>query len=466
MKNKSHNILLINPWIHDFAAFDLWAKPLGLLYIGSTLQHFDYNVQLIDCLYNYGYPHKEHQYGKKSFYSEQIDKPFIFNDIPRTFKRYGIPQDEFRLRLKDVPTPFMICVTSHMTYWYPGVFEAIGIIKSIFPSVPVVLGGIYATLCREHAVKNSGADYVIAGAGELEVLKLADNLSCKKRDYRNVREWVEDGMIPAYELYPQLDSVSVITSRGCPYRCSYCASFLFESKFIFRRPENVVAELESYVKGWGIKDLAFFDDALLVDPQRHIIPILELLISKEIRTRFHTPNGIHPKYINRQLARLLRMAGFQTIRLGFEGTSTAVQRASKNKVSCRELETALHYLHEVEDDFGVFNGHSDSTWDIGIYLLVGMPGQTVDEVVEAIKYIHGLGAKIKLAEYSPVPGTEEFRDASRLCPLVVDEPLSHNKSTFATVGMGVDYGIFDEVKATAKRLNAGLRTSREHYEFS
>lgn len=324
MKEKIHNILLINPWIHDFAAFDLWIKPLGLLYVGSTLQHFGYKVHLIDCLYNYGYPHKERQYGTKSFYSEQIEKPSIFNNIPRTYKRYGIPQDEFRDRLKDVPTPSIVCVTSHMTYWYPGVFEVIKIIKSTFPSVPIVLGGIYATLCHDHAVKNSGADYVIEGTGELKVLKLADNISGNNRDYGNAREWVADKMVPAYELYPDLDSVSVITSRGCPYRCSYCASFLFESKFTFRQPEKVVAELERYVKGLGVKDIAFFDDALLVDPRRHIIPILELLIKKEIHARFHTPNGIHPKYINRKLARLLRMSGFKTIRLGFEGTSTAV----------------------------------------------------------------------------------------------------------------------------------------------
>ena len=314
MRDKSNNILLINPWIHDFAAFDLWAKPLGLLYVGSTLLQFGYDAHLIDCLYNYGYPYKERKFGKKSFYSEQIDKPSIFNNIPRTFKRYGIPRDEFRRRLKDVSTPFMICVTSHMTYWYPGVFEAIGIIKSIFPSVPVVLGGIYATLCHEHAVKNSGADYVIEGAGELEVLKLADNLSGNSRDYGIVRKWVEDEMVPAYELYPELDSVSVITSRGCPYRCSYCASFLFESKFTLRRPEHIVAELESYVKGYGVADIAFFDDALLMDPQRHIIPILELLIKKGICVRLHTPNGVHAKYIDQQLARLLRVSGFRTIR--------------------------------------------------------------------------------------------------------------------------------------------------------
>jgi radical SAM superfamily enzyme YgiQ (UPF0313 family) len=224
--------------------------------------------------------------------------------------------------------------------------------------------------------------------------------------------------------------------------------------------------LESYVKGWGVKDIAFFDDALLMDPQRHIIPILELLIKKESCARLHTPNGVHAKYINQQLARLLRMSGFRTIRLGFEGTSTALQKASKNKVSCRELESALHHLREAEDETCAVNDHNGPTWDIGIYLLIGMPGQTIDEVVESIEYINGLGAKIKLAEYSPVPGTEEFREASRLYPQVVDEPLSHNKSTFATAGMGVDYGTFDEVKVMAKRLNASLRNSRKHHELS
>ena len=447
---------MINPWIHDFTAFDLWAKPLGLLYVGSTLQHYGYKVHLIDCLHNDGNILKERRYGKKSFYSEPIEKPLIFHNIPRTFKRYGIPRDEFRRRLKDVPAPFMICITSHMTYWYPGVFEVIEIIKTIFPSVPVVLGGIYATLCHEHAIKKSGADYVIGGGGEIEVLKLADTLSGNNRNYGDVREWVEDEMVPAYNLYPELDSVSVITSRGCPYRCSYCASFLLGSRFTLRYPEHVAAELESYDKGWGVKDIAFFDDAVLVDPQRHIIPILELLVEKEVCTRLHTPNGVHPKYIDQKLARLFRVSGFRTIRLGFEGTSTAVQKASKNKVSCNELETALHHLREAEYDPDLDNVHNDSNWDIGIYLLIGMPGQTVDDVVEAIEYINRLGAKIKLAEYSPVPGTEEFQDASRLYPLVADEPLSHNKSTFATVGMGVDYGTFDEVKAMAKRLNAGL----------
>ncbi len=456
MRDKISNILLVNPWIHDFTAFNLWAKPLGLLYVGSALQHFGYRVFMIDCLHDYEYPYKQQRYGKRSFYSQKINKPSIFKDIPRTFKRYGMPQDEFVSKLKCIESPIMVCVTSHMTYWYPGVFETIDIIKTILPSVPVVLGGTYATLCRKHAVENSEADYVIEGAGELEVLKLADNLRDIKRDYDHVIEWIGNEMVPAYELYTKLDSVSVITSRGCPYRCSYCASYLFESKFRFRRPEKVVDEIENYVKSMGINDIAFFDDALLVDAERHIIPILEMLIKKKIHMRFHTPNGLHPKYIDSKMARLLLMSGFRTIRMGFEGTSTTVQKASKNKVSYQDLESALGYLRKAEEDSDICSKNNKSSWDVGVYILIGMPRQTVDEVVDSIEYINRLGAKIKLAEYSPVPGTDEFQNASMLCQEVISEPLSHNKSTFAPVGMGVDYKTFDEVKAMAKRLNAGL----------
>jgi hypothetical protein len=59
--------------------------------------------------------------------------------------------------------PDVIFVTSVVTYWYSGVFEVIGEVKRVFPQTPVILGGIYATVCQEHAVQHSGADHVVSG---------------------------------------------------------------------------------------------------------------------------------------------------------------------------------------------------------------------------------------------------------------------------------------------------------------
>ena len=212
-----HNILLINPWIHDFTAFNLWSKPIGLLHIASTLQHSGYKVHLIDCLHNYEYPLKQRSYGTSNFFTQEIEKPLIFKDVPRRFKRYGISPDEFLSKLNGLPVPLLVCITSHMTYWYPGVFETIRVVKNAFPAVPIALGGINAGLCHKHAKDNSGADYVVKGPGEFEVLKLADNLSGKKRNYGQFEAWSEDKALPAYELYDRLNSVSMLTSRGCPF---------------------------------------------------------------------------------------------------------------------------------------------------------------------------------------------------------------------------------------------------------
>ncbi len=217
-----------------------------------------------------------------------------------------------------------------------------------------------------------------------------------------------------------------------------------------------MAEIERYVTTMGISDVAFYDDALLVNPEKHIIPILELLINKRLHARYHTPNGIHPKYINLPLARLLWKAGFRTLRLGFEGASNSIQMASRYKVNNHDLESALDSLRKVNINMNKSNGNKDSAWDVGVYVLVGLPGQTVNEVTEAIEFVNKSGVKIKLAEFSPVPGTEEFQKASRLYPQIEHEPLSHNKSTFATHGMGIDYKTFDELKSMAKRLNANL----------
>jgi radical SAM superfamily enzyme YgiQ (UPF0313 family) len=359
-----------------------------------------------------------------------------------------------------------------MTYWYTGVFETIRMVKSVFPSVPVVLGGIYATLCYEHAKALSRADYVVKGPGELEVLRLADVIASEAKQSRLLRgfaprndtsrassttttTWdknssevypLEEDIIPAYELYPKPDSVSMLTSRGCPFRCTYCASYLLGPIFKRRRPHNVVEEIEYYVNTLGVKDIAFYDDALLVDPASHIIPILELLIEKDIKARLHTPNGLHARYIDPALARMLWRAGFKTLRLGFESSSPSRQRDSSNKVNNQELKRAIFNLKTAGYD----------PKDIGVYLLIGLPDQSPEEVLEDMHLVHSLGARVKLAEYSPIPGTQEFQRTVRRRPEIEQEPLTHNRVTFPLSDTPEDYRAWERLKTNARFLNSLL----------
>ena len=453
----AYNILLINPWIHDFTAFNLWAKPLGLLYIASTLNYFGYKVDFVDSLnYDGEYINEKRRNGTGPLFFQEIEKPNIFNKVPRRFKRYGMPINIFRHKLRQFAEPLLICVTSHMTYWYPGVFETIEIVKDVFKSAPVVLGGIYATICYEHAKEKSKADYIVTGEGELQVLKLADSLSGQKRNYHFVEMVIEKEIFPAYELYSKLDSVSIITSRGCPFRCTYCASSILNKRFLLRDTDIVVKEIENIVKKLKVKDIAFYDDALFVNSEKHIIPILKALITKKLPIRFHTPNGIHPRYITNDIVNLLWLAGFRTLRLSFEGLSSRVKVASNNKVSVSDIETVMDFLRKNSAPINKPELTRDLQWDIGVYILLGLPGQSCEEVLDSMEFINKIGAKIKIAEYSPVPGTEEFQKALQLSQDLSEEPLMHNKSYFTTIGMNIDYKTFQELKFTAKRLNSEL----------
>jgi len=153
-------VLLVNPWIYDFAAYDYGIKPVGLLRIASHLR-LKCDVFLIDCLS--GCARSKQESGFSKIRKERIEKPQIVKGIQRPYFRYGISPDGLKAKLARLIEPNAIYVTSGMTYWYPGVQQTIRIVREVFPKVPITLGGIYATLCPEHAYNASGADHIWSG---------------------------------------------------------------------------------------------------------------------------------------------------------------------------------------------------------------------------------------------------------------------------------------------------------------
>ena len=183
--SKAPFVLLINPWITDFAAHDLWSKPMGLLVLASLLREGGCGVELIDCLdrrdpFTNSHPEilpgRDKKFGTGKYPRMQLQKPAPYADSPRYFYRHGIHPESFRRKLLEIEKPDLIWVTSIMTYWYPGVLEAVRIVREIFPGVPVWLGGIYAGLCTGHAEKHSGADLVIT-AGVSSLPKMISDLT-------------------------------------------------------------------------------------------------------------------------------------------------------------------------------------------------------------------------------------------------------------------------------------------------
>ena len=420
--------ILINPWIYDFAAYDLWSKPLGLLALAGFLRSRGCKIHLIDCL-DIHHPAMTRRsslkkpirrtYGTGKFWREKITKPPPLKHILRSYSRYGISRQAFVKDLKAVKKPAAILVTSLMTYWYPGVHEAISLAKKTYPNTPVILGGIYARLCRDHALRFSGADSVVKQGDPahpefvLSVLEEFDisvdgTLKDKNEPY-----------YPTFDLYRKIEYVCLSTSFGCPFRCQYCASHFLNPKFSQRDPHHVLEEVLYWHKNYGIKDFAFYDDALLLHSDSHLSVFLEELIRMNLGLRFHTPNALHVREITREIVGLLQRAGFRTIRLGLETSDLEMHEDLDKKISEGEFERAVYHLKEA--------GFSKK--QIGAYILMGLPGQSVESVMNTIRFVAGTGATPYLAEYSPLPHTPMWEKAVASSDYdLTSEPLFHNNT--------------------------------------
>jgi radical SAM superfamily enzyme YgiQ (UPF0313 family) len=440
----SRPILLVNPWIHDFSAYDLWMKPLGLLYLGSILRSKGFEVILLDCVGFHSLPEsftkdlplpKSRAFGRSHFLKEVIPKPPALKNIPRNFRRYGLPPGVIKNYLASLPRPGLVLVTSLMTYWYPGVAETIDFLRRNIPGTPIFLGGIYATLCTEHAQIHSGADRVLAGPWDVEKGRIISGAFDRRID------WGEGGFAdwpyPGFDLYPRLDYVCLLTRCGCPFSCAYCASSKLAKGIEVRSPESVVREIEHWSRKFGVQNFAFYDDALLLDSSTHLKPILREVIRQGSKCNFHTPNAVHVKMIDEEMAALMFRSKFKTIRLGLETADAAAQKETGGKVDNREFREAVKNLRKAG-----YRGE-----EIGVYLLAGLPGQRAEEVKAGMAFVRETGAKPHLVEYSPIPGTPLFEEAKKLSPFDLEnEPLFHNNSLFPCRWEGFTWEDFRKLK--------------------
>ncbi len=441
MKSNSPHILLVNPWIHDFAAYDYWARPMGLALLAAILRNHGFAVNYIDCLDRFhpdaGHSELSLRCGRGPYLKTRIPKPEGLRHIPRHFCRYGILPEWFAKDLQAVDKPDLILLTSLMTYWYPGVQETIAHIRKIFPDVPVVLGGIYATLCHEHARKHSGADVVISGDGIKEILSIAEKYTgfsaSAKFDPSDMNTWP----FPAWDLQRQIPFVPLLTSMGCPFSCAYCASSFLEPVRMVRSPEHVAAEILHWHSAYGVRDFAFYDDALLVNAKNHAIPIFEGIIRSGLPLRFHTPNAVHIREITPETAQLMFQAGFTTLRLGLETTAFEERNTMDRKVTEEEFCRAAAYLREAGFD----------RKQVGAYLLAGLPHQSPEAVEASILTVKQNRITPVPTYYTPIPHTAMWKEAVAVSPYDLEaDPVFSNNALFPCMPEGFSWKIITRFK--------------------
>ena len=415
------HVLLVHPPIFDFTAYDFWLRPYGLLHVAARMQHAC-RLSIFDFLTS----RRRDSWGRGRFDGREMAKPASLGDVPRVFRRFGRPRSEFRELLAEQSFDAVLIQTS-MTYWYPGVQEVINDVRELRPSAKIVLGGVYASLCPEHA-GSLGADLVIEGA-KLEPL------------------WRLLSIEPATgSIYWPADETGVgilKISEGCPFKCTYCSAPLMWPEFSHRPLDFCLNELRHLV-GAGSRNIAFYDDALLYQTDRGLVPFLETVIREDIHVSFHTPNALNARFVNPELAHLMVRAGFGGFFLGLESSARAWQQSTGGKVYSEEYADAVGYLKAA------------GARSITTYIIVGHPDSDSGNVELSMRFAHQCGTRILLSEFSPIPGTIDGEKCRRWADL--KEPLSHNKTAFAIRSMGAD--AINRLKQLSHCLNSRLISSQ------
>lgn len=444
----TRRLLLVNPWIADFTAFDLWSRPLGLLYLAKFLRQYGYEIELLDFMDRGrwgGENTGRFSDGRGKYFKTLLPKPAAVQALPRCFGLYGAKPEQIRHHLTQITKPDAILLTSLINYWYPGLTATAQLLRQHFPMIPVILGGIYASLLPNHAQRTIQPDYLITGYGEKQVLQLLDALFGIERDYSRIPPYDDTGCLP-WELYPALKAAIILTSRGCPYRCTYCAAHYLHPQFHQRQAQDVVEEIVQIHQRWGLRHFVFYDDALFANRDRHIVPILQGVLSRNLTVNFHTPNGLFARAIDQRLADLMFASGFKTVRLSLESVDPTIQAASSHKVSSQAFIDAMTHLERAG-----FQRQS-----IEAYLIMGLPGQTYAQIQQAIDFVHVQGAIARLASFSPIPGTPVWNELVAQGILTDDsDPLVTNATFFP-----FQYGALSYADYLALRQYANLGNAR------
>jgi radical SAM superfamily enzyme YgiQ (UPF0313 family) len=186
--------------------------------------------------------------------------------------------------------------------------------------------------------------------------------------------------------------MSVLTSRGCPYNCTFCTKNIFGSTFRARSAENVLEEIELLVKNYGVNEINIIDDNFNVDRKR-TMEICKGIIDRGLKIKWSTPNGIRADTVDRELIQIMKRSGCYSLSFGIEsGSPRIVQSINKN--------IKLGVIREV------FKICRDEGIETVAFFIIGLPGETAEDIQMTIDFAKEIQPDV--ADFHmliPLPGT-------------------------------------------------------------
>jgi len=392
--------------------------PLGLSYIAASFEAKQMKIAMLDCMVE-GYTHEE--------YSGNL-------------MTYGLSMAMLEERLRSMPAPDVVGISVLFSTDLHNLFNVTQVVKKVLPDAVIVAGGLHPTIYPKEIFEldqslNGDAhtvDFVIRGEGEERFPTFVKHLQAGKVDrngdglvgrigeeffcnhQRGTIEDLDSLAFPAYHLLPMEKYLQInvpfspvpkgtrvaqlLTSRGCPIGCSFCASSNMYKRYRHRSVANVMAEIKQLKERYNIDEIQFADDNLTLN-RDHSVEFFNAL--KEANLLWCTPNGTMVNTLTPELLDLMAQSGLYQITLSLDSANA---RTLKN-------------LHHKPVNLNSIPGLIAKAKEYGIFthgtLVVGMPGELLEDIVEGFEYVKTNLPLTSISTFiaAAIPGSELYHQA-------------------------------------------------------
>ncbi len=384
-------VLLVSPALRNMDVYQVRARgcmpPLNLMYMASVLLRGGHEVRIIDL------------------YAE------------------GLSEEEFLARAR----AFGPELAGFAAYTASFDMAAAGarLLKNNFPGLKTVAGGIHASYLPAASLKSGDFDFVVVGEGEMTMLELADKLAKKeavssvaglaylkdgKAFATAVRPLIEDLdalPLPAYQLVDlskyylgitravsTAPAASVLTMRGCPYKCTFCSHhYGYGGRLRKRGPADVVAEMKTLYGENGVREFQFEDPSFTCDPA-HVKELCRLIVEQGLKISWNC--NVRANTASEELFAAMAAAGCRRVLLGVESGSQEMLDRMKKGITVeavrRTVALAKKYRMRVNAAF-----------------ILGTPGETLETAAQTNALALELDPDyVMFSVYIPSPGGELF----------------------------------------------------------
>jgi len=388
-------ILLISPGLKTMDVYQTKARgcmpPLNLMYIAALLLKHGHEVSILDL------------------YAEELSEA------------------EKLARIKDF-NPALVGLATY-TASFDMAAEAAALAKNNLPGVKVAAGGIHASYLPEVCLKNKNMDFVVLGEGEETFLELAACLE-KKGDisgiaglaYRsgdktvftpprklaadlNALPWPAHHLVDFGKYYLGITravtssrAASVLTMRGCPYKCTFCSHhYGYGANLRKRAPADVVAEIKSLYDKYGIREIQFEDPSFTCDPG-HVKEICRLIKKSGLKINWNC--NVRANTSGEELFREMSEAGCRRVLLGVESGSQEMLDSMKKGVTLEQIRNTVRLAAKYK-------------MRVNAAFILGTPGETFESARKTFDFAKELDPDyVMFSVYIPSVGGELFENLS------------------------------------------------------